>query len=339
MSNLAKLEDLKIDIRSLLVARNSKDITLQFLNKLYKDMTDEDIPYTDFNYTSLRQFLASMPEVLRLEKNKKNELCAYHIETEKSKHISSLVSRERKDPIPQRRHNRNVVAPSLLTKFLSELCNNTTASRGENKRVKKTDVLSRIIEENGEYSFYDEQDLNSQLSELNHILYYTDEYIYFKNGVSRDRVKKKTNNKTKDACSTNSMNKQFKEFTRDSSVGDLIRQSTIDRLQQLVEKYPEGIRLEELAKLYQREFKLDVESELKAIGFNDIIEVIAALPDILQIVMPPGTRKYYVLDARIPADSHEHHQTSILTCENEFLETSDKAGALPTKLVRYFLHD
>ncbi|OXU30517.1 hypothetical protein TSAR_007320 [Trichomalopsis sarcophagae] len=329
MSSLAKLEELKMDIRSLLVSRNSENITLPLLNKLYKDITDQDIPYIDFHYTSLKLFLASMPEILHLEYNKKNELCAYHVESDKSKHISILVSKEKKDTDKEknnRRRKRNLIDPRMLNEILSELCDSSTAQHGVNKKVKKADVLSSIKSKIGEYAFYDVQDLNNQLNELTHILYYTDEFIYFKHGAPL--VKKRTNNKMTDAHSRNDMDKKTEGFAQNSSVGDLIRSSTRERLQKLIEKHPNGIWCNQLPKLYQREFKLDL--EYTDLGFSCIIDFVCALSDILRIVTAPNS-KHYVLDARTPVDNYEY-QSSNLIYENKVLEESDNVAALPANL-------
>lgn len=279
-SSLAKLEEMKKDIRCLLIAQGSRDVTLPKLNGLYKDMVNDNIPFKDFRYTSLKEFLSSMPDVVRLDYNKRNVLCAYHIDTEKSGHISSLVARTNTSSTGKSKgkssHQNNPVDPRILSEVFLEVMNSPVGAF-KRSRVSKEDVLAGITRRLGANCFYTMQNLNNQLNELLHLLSHNNEYIFFK--------------------------KQNPTIKRKSWIDELIRDSTKAKLRQLIAKYPEGIKCSDLPRIYRRECGSDL--EYSNLGFNSIIEFVGVIPDILRIVM--RDKRQMVVDATVAVNNSQNH--------------------------------
>lgn len=105
-SNDDKLVEVKTILRSLLIAKANAVVTLKQLNGMYREMEDRYIPFRDFGHLNLVDFLKSIGDTVTLYTNNANcELCIKHVDTEKSAHITSLVSRQSKPkkPIAKRR--------------------------------------------------------------------------------------------------------------------------------------------------------------------------------------------------------------------------------------------
>lgn len=186
-SSLERLEEVKKIIRSLLVSQANRDITLRYLNRMYKDMTEESVPFSDFNYTSLRDFLLSMPDVLRLI-NRNNETYVEQIDTEKSVHITNLVKKAKNNTFNSYKTRLiNPIDPSLIYKTLQSSMILATLKKSQ-KSISKVDFLAEINSQVGDYTFYSIDDLSSQLHEFTHLLRHDDDYIYFKNKASKLKV-------------------------------------------------------------------------------------------------------------------------------------------------------
>lgn len=179
-SSLENLEEVKKIIRSLLVSEANREISLNYLSRMYKKEMDEDIPYNVFSHTSLRNFLNSMPDVLRLY-CKNNQIYVEHIDTEKSQHITNLVKKARKSTSQSLKTRvTNPIDPSLIHQTLQSSMDSAIV-RKNHLSLKKTDVLSKINSEIGEHTFYTIEDLSCQLHELTHLLKHDDNYIYLLN--------------------------------------------------------------------------------------------------------------------------------------------------------------
>ena len=296
-SSLKKLEDIKTAIRALLISVGSRDVTLPKLNKIYKEEMDHDIPYKDFYYTSLKEFLNSMPDVLHLGYNNKDQLCVYHIDNERTKHISSLVARQKtysKSDKSRSNHRRqNLVDPRILKTVLQDL---TKSSPNINLGISKTAVLSKITNDLGIGALYNIDDLNRQLVEFSHLLINDDDYIYFKNKSTEGKQKsRELNIQKKNALNLQNINSENSMFS--NSIGDLVKECTQKRLQNLIEKHADGIWCYELPTLYVKEYGLDL--EYVDLGFSCIIEFVGALPNIFKIIKGPN-KKVKVINARKP---------------------------------------
>ncbi|KAJ8687353.1 hypothetical protein QAD02_023147 [Eretmocerus hayati] len=290
-SDLAKLEELKTIIRSLLIAENnSLDVTLEKLRSLYREQIDEDIPYKDFGFTSLREFLASIPDVVYFDYNKNKQLCVYHVESERSKHISELISKERKRTQPNSRRNlilsNNRIDLHVLLKILREAY--AYAKLKRKSGISKMDVLGRVKNYVGHHSSYTHENLSSQLNEFTHLLTHDDDFIFFKpkscNSYMNEAMQKKSHH-----------NRKSDEFPVDS-ISDFIKDTIKTRLKLLLKKHPCGIWSNDLPKVFQQEFRWDL--KYYDLGFSSIIEFVSALPHIMKLITPPNARKQLVVSAQ-----------------------------------------
>lgn len=92
MANSAseRLIDVKRTIRSCLITHQGT-VTFRELNNDFREFEGENIPYREFNFSSLNDFLASLTDVLSIvERN--GEFVIRVINTEETRHISSLVA-------------------------------------------------------------------------------------------------------------------------------------------------------------------------------------------------------------------------------------------------------
>jgi hypothetical protein len=336
------LEDVKKEIRCILISKGSNDITLSKLNYTYKQVLDIDIPFKDFNYTSLKDFLSSMPDAVQLKYNKNNELCVYHIDIEKSKHISYLVSKNKKKAHTKKstlKHNyNNYLDPYILNDILQDYISQSIYKN----KISKMDILSKVTKHIGSYSFYTMENLNNQLYELNHLLTYDENYIYFKKTLSLDNNKKAKEqglilDKSKIRNSIHQINKNTnKKISTINLVGNLIKDTTKFRLQKLIEKHSNGIWCTELPRIYCYEY--GIELEYKNLGFNSIIEFVNALPDIVQIIKVPNIVRLLIVSAKTSANDIKELKIKIKIFQalksHKMIENEElNAEAIPTKLV------
>ncbi|KAJ8682274.1 hypothetical protein QAD02_018066 [Eretmocerus hayati] len=332
MGCLQRLEDIKSIIRALLIAENSENITLCRLNKLYKEETGDDIPYLEYHYTSLREFLINMPDVLDLRYNKRNELFVYHKNTEKSKHIASLVARQKKS-LPDRRsrsyliERNNRIDLYLLQDVLNESA--VCSPQNGNNKISKIDVLSRILKRLGQYSFYNLKNLNHQLNEYTHLLSHDDDHIYLKQKLTKNPAKRNvlcqvaSNFGDLNRCNVrNSLERErFPRPVWIDSVSDFVRDPTKQQLKALMEKHPDGILCTDLPKQFKKEFKWDL--EYNDIGFSSIVEFVDALPEIFVLVADPNTQQLLVVNNKSKSASQDcfsgdslNHLNLITSSEN-----------------------
>ena len=97
-------EEVETSIRSCLVAHQG-DVTIQQLDKDYVEFEGEHIPYKEFGCNSLISFLQQLRNVLWIE-NRRGFLYIHAIDSEKSRHVSSLVEGQRRKKLPARRSHR-----------------------------------------------------------------------------------------------------------------------------------------------------------------------------------------------------------------------------------------
>lgn len=308
-SDLEKLEEVKKIILSLLISSPEREITLSHLSRLYKEQTDENIPHLEFNFVNLKDFLYEMRDAFYLDYNENNELCVYHVDSEKSQHIKNLVKKQKKSHRSERVGSKyadrsNLIDPRLLFYVLKESMVSISFIYKNKRCVKKSDVLSKINSYgDGVHLSYTISALSYQLNELTHLLTHDDDFIYFKDEFfNKQRKENKTSKKSiavrKILSDKNSQVQDCKSATQTriqmNSLSDLVKNSTKVRLQKLVEKYPNGIRCCDIPKEYLNEFKLEL--EYCDIGFNSVIEFIHAIPDTLKIVKLSD--EYKVFDSR-----------------------------------------
>lgn len=332
--NLEKLEEIQKIILSLLISNGDRECTLLQLNRIYKEETDEDIPFQEFDYTSLKDFINNrMSDVFYLSYNKNNELCIHHNESEKSQHISYLVKKQKKSHRPERGcfkyvNQTNLINPVILFQVLKNAMYSLSFNHKSKRCVRKIDVLSKIKDYFDVRICYTMTQFSSQLHELTHLLTHDDDYIYFKEEITNvhcldsSTPKSKSTKKVLGNDQSANCKNEPKPKLQMNSVSDFVKQRTKNRLQNLVEKYAEGIWCHDLPEVYFNEFKLDL--EYSDLGFNSIIEFIEAIPDILQIIVSPVTQKLLVVDSRI-FDNLENKENLQKFSTNPVHETDDAA--------------
>jgi hypothetical protein len=330
----SKFNEIKTILRSLLISEGSRDVTVQKLNTMYKNVEDEDIPFTEFNFVNIYDFLRSMSDTVRLEFNRNNLLCVYHIDTKKSKHISSLVARQKKGSKTKknsRQCNNLFINKSYIKKIvpnynqilnqvlrdLKQSCSNMKVDCG----VHKSEVLSKMKAclDNEFSNLYTISSLNYDLNMFSHKLIIEHDRIYFKHISDKIKVNKNivyndnnndNNNNNNNNNNTNNLSTQISQnntfpivddksnlpLLEIRSIDDIISERLKIRLQKLIEKHPEGIWCSEIPNAYKCEYNLDL--DYNELGFNSITEFVAALPEIFLIVEPLDIKKQMVINAK-----------------------------------------
>ncbi|KAL7306754.1 hypothetical protein TKK_0001120 [Trichogramma kaykai] len=320
-SQQKQLEEVKKGIRSLLIAEAKEEVTLRRLNELYEEFFGTDIPIQNFYFSSLAEFLARMPDVCELRTNKKNVMCVQFVESEKTKHISDMKKKEKvKDnrkkksvahAVKDYHQNHNFLVPKLLVTILHEL-------RGPNclPKIKKNDVLLKAVDYQGPYAFYNLESLHNQLSDYTHLLYYDDEFIYFKKIFETEKTKYLDNKSNVSIVKTND-NVHIEE-------NDIVKERTQKSLRELIKKY-NAIKTWDLPRAYRKEFQKDLDWQMY--GFHNIVEFCNSLPHILTLVQTPDGRQIMVTDAENPIEFPLEKECTASP------EKNDSEPAVPLKVV------
>lgn len=98
----SRLDEVKTTIRSCLVTHKGP-ISIKQLNTQYLTFEEEVIPYKEFRFKTLVDFLSSLKDVLRIV-DRNGELFVRVIDTENTRHISSLVANQK--PAKQKKSKR-----------------------------------------------------------------------------------------------------------------------------------------------------------------------------------------------------------------------------------------
>uniref|UniRef100_A0A7N6ACG5 Tudor domain-containing protein 7B n=1 Tax=Anabas testudineus TaxID=64144 RepID=A0A7N6ACG5_ANATE len=88
-SNMADMDLVKKMLPAILQA-NKGGLSLSRLQSEYKELTGEQIPHKQMGHNNLDALLASMPSVVRMERNRSGEVCA-----NETAHIAKVVARQR----------------------------------------------------------------------------------------------------------------------------------------------------------------------------------------------------------------------------------------------------
>lgn len=111
--NNARRDEVRTIILSLLVARPGAT-AVTMLDNDYYEMEGKRIPWRQFGHANLVEFLQSMPQHFALER--RNGVCYVRgIASEKSRHVSSLVSRQK--TIPRKSYVPSYVPPRLRSSY------------------------------------------------------------------------------------------------------------------------------------------------------------------------------------------------------------------------------
>lgn len=180
MPSASKLDEVRVLIVSFLVARPGwTPITV--LDNDYYNFEKNRIPFHQFGFASLLEFLQSMPQHFQLEK--RNGHCHIRAFTsEKSKHVSSLVSRQKKPskfttPLRHRTSTYIPYVPRQRPKIPAEQLNNLVQYVRNNPEGINIISAMQMIQRTLPYVKLTEADIRDQLRELEHQVYITDDII------------------------------------------------------------------------------------------------------------------------------------------------------------------
>uniref|UniRef100_A0A7N8X4R8 Tudor domain containing 7 b n=1 Tax=Mastacembelus armatus TaxID=205130 RepID=A0A7N8X4R8_9TELE len=95
---MADAELVKKMLRAILLA-NKGGVSLSRLQSEYKELAGEHIPHKQMGHNQLETLLASMPSVVRMERSRSGEVCAYE-----TAHIAKVVARQRSSKKTGRPH-------------------------------------------------------------------------------------------------------------------------------------------------------------------------------------------------------------------------------------------
>lgn len=200
-TNDRKLDDIRKVLLSLLLARPGST-PIPILDRDYYEAEGERIPWRKYGFADLVDFLNSMPEHFVIEWC--NGVCHVRgIASEKTKHVSSLVSRQKLPskskyiPPPFRQGN---ITNRIITRYLPQMQRHRvripaqqlsyiiTCIKNNPKGISMRNVIS-MLHKQWPFITVSMYDMREQLRELSHFLYLDCDMIYPKlsvNDVSRD---------------------------------------------------------------------------------------------------------------------------------------------------------
>ncbi|XP_014214309.1 tudor domain-containing protein 5 [Copidosoma floridanum] len=205
--NDESLEELKMVVRALLISQGRSETTLRKFSTLYREEEGSYLNSWKYGYPHIESLLRSLPDTCRVKTNQAGELCVAAVGTEKTAHVSALISRQRPPkkrarPIAYRGRNNyyqrrydfppqrkatttstiSPVSSTTVLQVLTKLRNSLTYSK--TRGLRKIDVLALVKSGLGSRaSTYHVNSLNFHLCELSHIVVVKDDYIYFKEDI------------------------------------------------------------------------------------------------------------------------------------------------------------
>lgn len=323
-----KLREVKAILRSLLIS-SGREITIHQLNKNYQDEEGEYIPFRKFGYSTLEDFLNHISDTLRLHYNRNHELCARHVDTEKSAHISSLIARQKSKPKihkgiagfktrPGFNNNYSKPSPNMRSQFRTRTSHQllSTGRVSSSKFSGNSQSTSRYANPQSSTTTLQKSSISNNRPTLpTHLQSY--------HPPQSAVISQTYENKNSDPLP--------KKLERDI----IINERTKIRLQMLLENHPEGIWCSELPDTYKSEYKIDL--EYVDLGFNNITEFVAAFPDIFKVTQPQSTNRHMVLDARKSSSNlnNQHKVKTLASIYNYDDLIAKHPDPVPIKLVIY----
>jgi tudor domain-containing protein 5 len=126
-SENSKYDETRKVILSLLLARKGAT-SVSVVDQDYYEIEGEYIPYHRFGYADLVAFFRSMPQYFKVEQySGRYYVCG--IASEKSKHVSSLVARQKHNPKMKNSPNRRLYQVSRYAPRMQRQCNRIPAEK------------------------------------------------------------------------------------------------------------------------------------------------------------------------------------------------------------------
>ncbi|XP_055378770.1 metacaspase-2-like [Condylostylus longicornis] len=112
-NEIASLAETKVCIKALILS-NADAYNLDTLRKDFKKSIGYDIPFRAFGYSSLEDFLKSMPDILSLKRQQGILYIQATGDNKKSEHITYMVSKQKKKPNQTNKKNFNQTSCNAL---------------------------------------------------------------------------------------------------------------------------------------------------------------------------------------------------------------------------------
>lgn len=88
------LEEAKTMLRAVLMSCK-EGVPAHILQRDYRDITQEPLPFKKLGFSNLDDFINSIPDVVRVRRNKQGEVVYHAVANEETAHIQSLVSKQK----------------------------------------------------------------------------------------------------------------------------------------------------------------------------------------------------------------------------------------------------
>lgn len=167
---------------SLLISRQDP-ASLAVIDNDYYEMEGEHIPWRKYGYGSIIEFFKNKPEYFQILRNN-GVICIRGIASDKSKHVDSLVSRQKKNST-KGSHISSRNRPTLYTSYVrhrpkipAEQLNTLVQYVQNSSEGVNINSALLMIQKQLPYVKLTEYDLRDQLRELGHQLYLEGDVIY-----------------------------------------------------------------------------------------------------------------------------------------------------------------
>lgn len=88
-------DEVETVLRSVVAtARNGME--LELLSEEYRDLVGHQIPFREFGFSSLKEYLQSIPHVVRVKMSRDGQATAYSVSNSSTAHITKMVSKQRR---------------------------------------------------------------------------------------------------------------------------------------------------------------------------------------------------------------------------------------------------
>ncbi|XP_043475199.1 uncharacterized protein LOC122506870 isoform X2 [Leptopilina heterotoma] len=320
----SRIEEVKATIRSCLVTHKGP-ITIKQLNNQYHFFEEEVIPYKEFRFKTLLDFLSSLKDVLRII-DRNGESYVRVIDTENTRPISSLVANQK--PSKQKKSKR----------MSSGHYGNTRESHHRDNREDHSRMKSRSEEQkyisftNSSNSSNDDSDRynkpkDDELQRSNYVKPKQDKNTY---RTESDTKYQKSNQVTTTKNSVNDNSIINDDSNRDYS-SILINSRIVGRLRELIEKHPDGIWCAELPTIYFDTYTSTL--NYVDLGFESVREFASSLSNVFHCVQvfEGGDHKLYNAKNALPAFYGLKRQIEI-DSNNQNTINNNGEKAIPQKL-------
>lgn len=332
----SRLDEVKTTIRSCLVTHKGP-ISIKQLNTQYLTFEEEVIPYKEFRFKTLVDFLSSLKDVLRIV-DRNGELFVRVIDTENTRHISSLVANQK--PAKQKKSKRTSSGYYENTRESYHRDNREDHSRmkSRSEKQKYMPMNDSPNSSNDEFDHYN----NSKQDELqrsNYVKPKQDKNSYRTESDTMYQNANQVTTTTKNSVNDNSIinDESNREY---SSI--LINSRIIGRLRELIEKHPDGIWCAELPTIYFDTYTSTL--NYVDLGFESVRQFASSLPNVFHCVQvfEYGDYKLYNAKNALPAFYGLKRQIEIDSCQNQNNNNGD-VKAIPQKLesktMKHFIPD